>query len=435
MKNFDTIKKETQANTSIPHEKREAISFNELQNIFDKYLLLEDRGIVRVITATMIGNQLKTDPIWLMIVGSSSGGKTEILMRFAKVQKNNKDICAIISDVSGAGFLSGQRGHEQDAVLERVDKKGGMLFFKDFTSIISKRKEDRAVILGQMREIYDGEFVRNLGNGKKEWKGKIGVIGASTGVIYSALHEMGAMGERLVMYQIEQPDRTGVMDFIWEQEDAGVNGREEMDIATQSYVENVFEYIKTNNTAVKLPNNIRKNLSEVADFCTLARSPVLRNFRGDMIVEVPEPEMPMRTAKQLINLAKAFMVMNAYDKKEECLTDTDVNILYKIAFDSIPNTYRDVLRVLTQYFYGGTLVAISNTMGMPTETIKYRLQDLEARKIIEKKENPNPKGEDKIYCILPQYAETMSKFEHIDINKESLKEPKPQENNEKEIPF
>jgi len=420
MTEFDKIKEKAVKETVIPHEKKEMIPFSEVQKIFDTYLMLEDRGIVRLIAATMIGNQLKTDPIWLMIVGSSSGGKTETLMRFVEVQKKGKKLCSVVSDVSAAGFLSGQRGSEQDSILNMVDTKGGMIIFKDFTSVISKRKEDRAVILGQMREIYDGTFIRRLGNGAKEWKGKVGIIGACTGVIYSALHEMGAMGERLVMYQIEQPDRMGALNFIWKKEDDGIDGRDEMDEVSQTYVEGMLRYIEENDKlSAKLPDEVRTNLSEVANFCTLARSPVIRNFRGDMILEVPEPEMPMRTAKQLINIARAFMIMNEAEGLGETLSEKDMHILYKIAFDSIPNTYRDVLRVLTSYFYGGTIVAISTEMGMPVDTIRYRLQDLEARKIIEKIDDPN--GKDK-YLIYEEYADIMSRFENIEIKKEELKE-------------
>jgi predicted transcriptional regulator len=413
---FDTINTEV----SLSQTNHESISFTTLQEVFDTHLLLEDRGLVRVITGAFIGNQMKQDPVWLMIVGSSSGGKTETLMRFANVHKKGKPLCAIVSDISSAGLLSGQRGSEQEAILPRVDKNGGMLLFKDFTSIISKRKEDRAILLGQLREVYDGEFVRNLGNGVKKWKGKVGVIGASTGVIYSALQEMGAMGERLVMYQIKQPSRKKVMNFVWDREDTGKDGREEMDKAVRAYIENVFIYLEKEKPIVVLPQDVRERLSDIADFCTLARSPVLRNYKGDLIVEVPDPEMPMRTAKQLINIAKAFMVMNQYDNIGPILTPLDMSILFKIALDSIPNTYRDVLRTLTKYSYGGSLTAIAGEMSMPNETIRYRLQDLEARKLIKKEYSDKLRTD--VYSIIPEYAQIMATFEEIHIEEKGIEE-------------
>jgi len=58
---------------------------------------------------------------------------------------------------------------------------GKLLVIKDFGSILSLRDDTCREIYGQLREVYDGAYCKEWGNGQKlYWKGKVGIVAAVT---------------------------------------------------------------------------------------------------------------------------------------------------------------------------------------------------------------------------------------------------------------
>jgi len=56
--------------------------------------LINDKGIIKVLAATVIANKLSADPVWLFIVTASGGTKTELIRGLAKIDGikiNNHD--------------------------------------------------------------------------------------------------------------------------------------------------------------------------------------------------------------------------------------------------------------------------------------------------------------------------------------------------------
>ena len=71
------------------------------------------------------------------------------------------------------------------------------------------RPDAKAEILGVLREIYDGHYVRRLGTdgGRElEWKGKLGLIFGCTNVIDTHYSVENALGNRFLLSRLE-PDR------------------------------------------------------------------------------------------------------------------------------------------------------------------------------------------------------------------------------------
>ena len=78
------------------------IPFIELKAIIDKWMLIVDPGVVKLLCATIFANTLNTDPVWLFLVAPSSGGKTELLNGLLK----NPD-CYFLSQLTPNTLLSG----------------------------------------------------------------------------------------------------------------------------------------------------------------------------------------------------------------------------------------------------------------------------------------------------------------------------------------
>src|SRR5437899_8992194 len=59
-----------------------------------------------------------------------------------------------------------------------------VFLIKDFTTVLSMKRDKRSVILSQLREIHDGQFRRDFGTGvTKIWNGRVSIVAAVTPVL------------------------------------------------------------------------------------------------------------------------------------------------------------------------------------------------------------------------------------------------------------
>ena len=175
------------------------VGLKQVLAAFQQWLYLPDLGVVEVALATYAANCIPGDPVWLLLTGPSSSGKTEVLNAVLGLPYIRE-----ASTLAEAALLSGTP--EQECAS---DAKGGLLcsigangilVIKDFTSVLSMSRNARQSVLAALREVYDGKWTRQVGsNGGRElsWKGKLGLIGGVTSQIDSAHSVMSAMGRRL----------------------------------------------------------------------------------------------------------------------------------------------------------------------------------------------------------------------------------------------
>jgi hypothetical protein len=85
-------------------------------------------------------------------------------------------------------------GHTVQENQTHTTTGNAVFMAKDFTTVLSMRREKRAAILGQLREIHDGRFRRDFGTGvTKIWCGRITIIAAVTPALdrhYSNLNQL-----------------------------------------------------------------------------------------------------------------------------------------------------------------------------------------------------------------------------------------------------
>jgi hypothetical protein len=410
------------------------MKFKELQAVFDKYRLYKDRGVVRMVAATILANQINSKtsrPLWIMFVAPPGGGKSDITTTATEVRKvdkrtgENKHLCYEISDLTKSSFASGMRSSENEtSLLKKMNPDGGMFAFKDFTTILSKRKEDLIEIMGYLREVYDGKFDKQFGNGVAvEWKGRVGFLGSCTEVVYSKLEEISVMGDRIMFYNIEQPDPEAVLDKIIENNRNNYDGHEDMKEVMTKYLEEKIDFIRDNTSLfanMELGEVLEKELKLVSIFSVQARSGVIWSFKRDYIREVPKTESPTRMFMQLVTLSKTLMMMNAHEGHGLILTENDKQLLYKIAFDSISPSRRRIIRFITKYSLGVTIEAISKETGMHTESIRMTLDELCALQVARKQQIgvSSPVK----YYIQNQFRDTVARHEKLQVVEEELRD-------------
>src|SRR3954465_9557591 len=86
----------------------------------------------------------KSDPVWLFVVGPSSSGKTSIIINALR----DLDSAHILGDLTAKTFIS-NHGNRACGILNQINS--GLFLFKDFTTLLNKREDERAEIMAQLR--------------------------------------------------------------------------------------------------------------------------------------------------------------------------------------------------------------------------------------------------------------------------------------------
>ena len=130
---------------------------------FRSWLYLPDPGPVYVACAGVAVNRIdRFDPTWIVLIGAAGSGKTEALNATTGLEG-----IYLAGTLTEASLLSGTPRKDTAAGasggLLREIGSSGILVLKDFGSILSMHREQRANVLAALREIYDGSWHRDVG--------------------------------------------------------------------------------------------------------------------------------------------------------------------------------------------------------------------------------------------------------------------------------
>jgi hypothetical protein len=243
---------------------------------------------------------------------------------------------------------------------------------KDFTSILSMHREKRGQILAALREIADGHWSREIGGeggALLEWRGKLGLVMACT-TAYDRAHEViASMGDRFLLIRLEDDDpEQGLLDAL---EGTGQEGeaRAALADAAAGLLGHPPEYPPLDATPAD-----RQRIAKVANVVTLARSPVARDYRGEIEL-VMDREAPHRFGKALFTLWRAcgLLGMNR---------DQAWEVANRIAADSMPKLRWRVLKSLTEEERSTNSVAM--VVNHPSKSTHRALQDLAAHGVVKR---------------------------------------------------
>lgn len=388
----------------------------QIEEIFKSTYLIVDKGIIKLLIATIIANRFTNDPIWLFLVAPSGAGKSQFINSLNKVLK-----VFPISTVTSKTFISGKRpkAGEETSLLHIIGAHG-ILTFTDFTTMLTMHHEERNAIMGQLREIYDGSMTRVFGTGEKvTWKGKLGLIAGVTSVIHTARELYSAMGERFIIYAIELPERLEAARKAMDNTNTILEKRKFLEDEMHKFLDDM-EYDQEGKVTKelggigmpkdrpKIDPEIKNDLLLLAELSTRARSPVDREWRSPNkeILYVHPPEMPTRFASQLSILASALKLLNGGE-----LLPEDKKILFKITLDSITDTRRIALQELAKYDEVET-AGLAVKIDYPTTTVRRWLEDLTALKIVERVKIAGKKADR--WKLKASYKKLIQKFEGIE---------------------
>src|SRR3990167_4896915 len=120
----------------------------KLEDAVKAVYLIADPYITKFMCAMMISQKLSSDPAWAVIVAPPGGGKSEFINMISKCQNVHP-----LSTLTSRTLVSGaKKAGEETSLLNKIGSSG-IITLKDMTSLLSENKDDRSVIMGQLREI------------------------------------------------------------------------------------------------------------------------------------------------------------------------------------------------------------------------------------------------------------------------------------------
>lgn len=342
--------------------------FAALQRKYHEYLLSDDQDVLPILLGAVAAHRLDGEPSWLLIVGPPSGAKTDLLSLLTGVQ----DVLPLsdLTDKTLASGLTPDKGDDPSLLARLVN---AVMVFKDFTTVLEMRREQRASVLAQLREIYDGRFDKSWGTGKDlHWKGRLSVLAGVTNVIDRHYAVMNVLGQRFMLLRPQQPDRQNAgLRALENCSQDGRHTREDLANGVQAFLADLPS---------ERPGESERDRIEIvnlADFTTKARSSVERDGYRRELDYVPASEMPGRFARQLLSLGRGIALVQG----RSSIATGDMARVRRVALDSIPTARRAILQELARA--DRTVARIKSAVRFSDTLVRRTLEDLKALDLID----------------------------------------------------
>jgi hypothetical protein len=361
--------REAAAQLSAPH------SLQAVKDIYRKWLHIEDDGLIEVVLGTVAANLMDGDPVWLMVIDRSGGGKTEHIQPLAALP-----FVHLAATITEPALLSGtpqkDKANDSKGGLLREIGSFGFLVLKDFTSILSMHHVARTSTIAALREIYDGHWSRRTGSdgGRElEWRGKLAVIGACTESIDNHHAVIGSMGERFAFYRLPESDERKLARKAL----ASIGKEGMMRDELSRAVAGLFAGLEIPATSPELSEPDTERLINLAIFTARCRSAVERDGHTREIELAYKSESPTRIAKVFTRIFHGMSIIGV-DKPRIWAT------LQKMSLDSMHKVRRAVFGAVAASDSPISTTAIATAITYPTQTTRRAAEELTTHRILQR---------------------------------------------------
>ena len=356
--------------------------YKEMTRLFNKHLVISDPDLLNVIYGTLIANRFPGDPTWLVIVGPSGGGKTEILRSF-----NGLEEIMYLEDISPKAFASHMLTETGNDVSLLPLLDGKILIVKDLAPILAKRKEDRELIWAAFRSAYDGEYGKATGAGQTEYQVSFGCMCASTHALETIGKFDPTLGERFLQFKIIIDDPKKCAEWAMRHSGYVKQWRAERNKICGLFLQS----IKGIQEPTLTPGEIDWLVRLATLTCEL-RTPVSRNSYGHFIDALTYGEVPTRFAGLLTQIFKGVKVLTNDQNPA-------MRAAIRIASACVSDQRLLILDMIRQGF--STRATLEAMLGIGPWLVRITTEDLAAVGIIE----ANKIGRNVIYYRLkPEYV-------------------------------
>lgn len=329
------------------------------------YCHLEDETPVHFALAVAVAAHLDGDPLWGLIVGSPSGGKTEAIRTVEAVADDQLD------EVTAAGLLSWSKARKPrpTGLLTRIGSPAFATIADLSTLLAGSDRGQRDMTYALLRRVFDGSVTRELGQQEPlHWKGKLSLLAAATQDVDRYASHADALGPRWLYLRVPELSAEG-RRLAAEKAREYAHEKTEMRAAAQhAACDLVVAALR------QLPNVLVTAMAggiidRAAIVASLGRAAVPRTGYGarEVIGEAVREE-PMRLVGQLTSLHHALLALGAHEA-------VALQIVQRAALDSMPLTRRKVLSVLAT---GEVVTAadIARRVHSDRKVVRFALEDL-----------------------------------------------------------
>lgn len=348
------------------------VALEQLKAHLSQWFYQPDLEALEVTLSVAASHYTIADPIWLFVVGPPATGKTS-----ANIQSITlADKAYVMGDLTPQTFLSGKKktsdSSRDPSLLTRL---GNPLFLmKDFTTIMSKRPDDRLMIIAQLREIYDGTFTKDTGEtGRLVWNGKCTMIAATTPAIEREWMILRDLGERFmtVRWRRENGLHSGSVAYHQRGKEKTIGTR------TAQLGAEILRNLPT--TRPDLPDSMLSRIIALGEVVALVRNRVVRDSHGARdIIDLPPAEGSSRIVKALAGIVVNYAGIHHREVETE-----DIRLAKRMALNSMPSTRFRILSAVpaTTSISGADLAQMSD---LPHSSLEWQLDELQALRLIKR---------------------------------------------------
>jgi hypothetical protein len=332
---------------------RPETAIHQLASEIQKYLFLPDPTALYATMGTVAANMIYGNPVWTILVGPPSCGKTEILEMFVNLP--NTKVVSVIESI--AALLSGSNKRDiakgaTGGLLREIGYEG-MLIMTDMAGMLRLPSDPLGKVLAAFRDIYGGRWVRPIGGegGRNlvwgplhappqgdERYGKLTFLAAATPTI-DRHHTMNAeLGERWVYYRYPDGEGDGETRSALRNKNPQ-EAREEMRVLIANFFRELpMDFVRM---AEKRDYTLYEEMriAAMAKLCVRVRSLVPREGWKREVADMADSERPQRLATVLGQL---YLGLEAIGLPE----GERWYVVGKMAVDSCPRLRSEVMKVL-----------------------------------------------------------------------------------------
>ena len=367
----------------------QATRWRELTSAVNKWFSTPDLEGLRIILSAVSSHyKPEVEPVWLFVVGPSSSAKTKLGIEPLQSLPH----AHVAGSLTPKTFLSSYGGKHDSGLLSRLGEKP-LILFKDFTTFLSLRPDDRATVSSHFREIYDGFFQRDTGAGKTlSWRGKATVIAACTPAIERAWAIHRDLGERFVSVRWRSGPRLAAAGRAVSQRAKQSEIREELQRLTKAFLSPGIP-----KPEAALPQTANDTISRLSCMVGYLRAHVIRDTYHRDIIDTVEAEGPGRLVQILDSLCRAHAALFG----RETVSTADLGLAHRVALDSVPVQRLRIFQALTRK---GPLsyMDITQETGLSNSSSTYHLEEMVAVDILRAEKQDNK--------TIYQFTDTFEEF-------------------------
>jgi hypothetical protein len=322
-------------------------------------------------------------PLWLMIVGNPSSGKTDSVLGL-----KGSPYTYFLDSITANSFLSGYmdvqgRGKDpKDQLLNQMN--GKTVVFKDLTTLMSGRDEQVKAVLGSLQSIYDGEYAKAIGTlGVLQSKSTFSIVACVTPEFIHRHHQyMAQLGSRFLLIRIPpltEVEQNKGFECQWDQSVRRTH--------VLKYAELIAEHIAQGMTApIELEHEdeeSRARLQNMARLVAHGRGQLIRSKvasldggtgRERFFYEMTESqrEEPFRVHDQLRTLGRALVLIHGRTH----LTSHELELLRRAAISSLAPERAAALACIAERAAGVDRATLMSRLGRSSAGTAQLLEEL-----------------------------------------------------------